>query len=203
MSDPEAFRDGGDAARAFTELGAALRRLPLVPPPRSAWPALLAAHRAAHAPRRVARWPSAAAAGLAALAALGLWFAASPTRESPPRTAAPVSAAAEAVADAPSAALLARLVAQNHVYEAALKAPGLQATATSAGVVLAENQLADLIGMLDLTLSSTTDAGEQADLWARRLVLLRELIALRAGGVEPDATLASATGHRDAPWPLN
>lgn len=203
MHDRDDIRERHD----FEPLAEALRALPPATPPRDALPQLKAAFRAARPPaagsRRPLRWPYAAAAGLVALAAGSLWLQRpQQAPEVPPAVVATVPEPAP-TASTPSSALLAQLIAQNQVYEAALRSPGLAGAPDNAGMVLADAELGDLIGMVDVELSATADPAEQVDLWARRLVLLRELTALRAGGVQPDATLADAAHYRTAAWPMN
>jgi hypothetical protein len=188
-------------------LAKALRALPPATPPRDALPDLKAAFRAARPPARGSRrpvaWPYAAAAGLVALATAALWLQRPlDTTDVQPAVVATEPQPASTTAS-PSGALLAQLVAQNQVYEAALRSPGLSGGPDNAGMLLADAGLGDLIGMVDVELSATADPSEQVDLWARRLVLLRELTALRAGGVQPDATLADAAQYRTAAWPMN
>jgi hypothetical protein len=203
MHDSDDIRERDDCAA----LADALHALPQATPPRDALPQLKAAFRTARPPaagsRRPLHWPYAAAAGLVALAATVLWLQRPPQMVDVPPPVVASTAEPAPQTTTPSSALLAQLVAQNQVYEAALRSPGLAGAPANAGMVLADAELGDLIGMVDVELSATADTAEQVDLWARRLVLLRELTALRAGGVQPDATLADAAHYRTAAWPMN
>lgn len=173
--------DPGDDA-----LREALRALPLAQPNASALPALkarLARRRGGDARKR---WLSLAAA--AAVCALAL----APILREGVSPAAPVAAADPA---------LAALIAQNQVYESALRRASFGGAPTGRDA-LAGAELEDLIGMLDLELSATGDAAAARDLWQQRLVLMQELATVRARG---GGELVAAGDPRVLPanWQVN
>ncbi len=156
----------------------ALLAMPLHSPPRSVLPALterLARTRRERAPRR---WiPLAAAAAICALALLPFLRSAD--------LAAPVETPPASIADDGSTAAL---IAQNQVFESALRSAAFGSRPLSARDALAGAGIEDLIGMLDLELSAASDPATSKDLWQQRLVLLQELAAVRASGSNPDLT---------------
>ena len=166
----------------------ALRALPLAAPSASALPALKArlAHRRRE--RLLRRWlPLAAAAAVCALALAPVLRQGAP--DQPPPVAAVDSD-------------LAALIAQNQVYESALRSAAFGGRAQSARTALAGAEIEDLIGMLDLELSAAGDDAQARDLWRQRLVLMQELAAVRAGGV-PERMTADNAQVMPANWQLN
>lgn len=147
-----------------------LRALPLEAPSRSALPALelqLARRRRQRATRR---WlPLAVAATVCMLALLPL-LRGGLTQVEP--------TAIDDVASASSTT--AALIAQNQVYEAALRSAAFSGRSLSGQDAMAGAQIEDLIGMLDLELSAARDPDGTEALWLQRLQLMQELAALRA-----------------------
>lgn len=148
----------------------ALRALPLATPPRSALPALqarLAQRSRATLARRLLPLAAAAAVGVLAV---GVLLRGGGT-DAPLDPARPVSAA-----DPTTSAL----IAQNRVFEDALRSAAFSAHPLSGRDALAGAELEDLIAMVDVALSAESDPGEARALWAQRLDLMRELAALRS-----------------------
>jgi hypothetical protein len=157
----------------------ALRALPLATPPRSALPALqarLAARRRASQLRRLLPLAAAAAVGVLAVGVL--------LRSGGP--AAPMDPAQSAPAPDPATSAL---IAQNRVFEDALRSTAFSAHPLSGRDALAGAELEDLIAMVDVALSAESDPEQARDLWAQRLGLMRELAALRSSddGARPMA----------------
>jgi hypothetical protein len=156
-------------------LAAALRALPLATPATSPLPRL----KQALAARRRARWrrqwlPAlAAAATVATLALLPLARGPTPVQTPTPIAAEPIEATREQ-----------QLIAGNRVLEASLRDAGLAGSGLSAGSIYASTELEDLIGMLDLELGASSNARAREQLWAQRLVLMQELVAVRSGEAE-------------------
>lgn len=172
-----------------TPLREALRALPLAAPAASALPALKARLARQRRGRVVRRWlPLAAAAAVCALALSPLL-----------RQGAPVQPPAAAAAVDPD---LAALIAQNQVYESALRSAAFGGRAQSARTALAGAGIEDLIGMLDLELSAADNDAQARDLWRQRLALMRELAAVRAGGL-PERMTADNAQVMPANWQLN
>lgn len=175
--------DGDDLA-----LREALRALPLATPNASALPALKARLGHQRRERLLRRWlPLAAAAAVCALALSPLL-----------RQGVPQRPATTAAADPD----LAALIAQNQVYESALRSAAFGGRAQSARTALAGAEIEDLIGMLDLELSAAGDDAQARDLWRQRLVLMQELAAVRAGGL-PERMTADNAAVQPANWQLN
>ena len=171
-----------------TPLREALRALPLAAPSASALPALKARLAQRRRERLLRRWlPLAAAAAVCALSLSPLL-----------RQGAPQQPAAVAAADPD----LAALIAQNQVYESALRSAAFGGRAQSARSALAGAEIEDLIGMLDLELSAAGDDAAARDLWRQRLVLMQELAAVRAGGL-PERMTADNARVLPANWQLN
>lgn len=176
--------DGDD-----TPLREALRALPLASPPASALPALTARLARQRRTRTLRRWlPLAAAAAVCALALVPV-----------PRQGAPDHPAVTTVAANRD---LTALIAQNQVYESALRSAAFGGHAHSARSALAGAELEDLIGMLDLELSATGDDAQARDLWRQRLALMQELAAVRAGGL-PERVTGDNAQVLPANWQLN
>jgi hypothetical protein len=171
-----------------TPLRDALRALPLAAPPASALPALQARHARRRRERLLRRWlPLAAAAAVCALALSPLL-----------RQGAPQQPATSAAVDPD----LAALIAQNQVYESALRSAAFGGGAQSARSALAGAEIEDLIGMLDLELSAAGDADAARDLWRQRLVLMQELAAVRASAA-PGRMTADNAAYQNAAWTVN
>lgn len=153
----------------------ALRALPLATPPRSALPGLQAHLARRRRAARVRRFvPLAAAAVVGVLAVGALLRGGGPDVASDPAGPAPAAG--------PSTAAL---IAQNRVFEDALRSTAFSAHPLSGRDALAGAELEDLIAMVDVALSAETDPLQSRDLWAQRLDLMRELASLRSSG---DAT---------------
>lgn len=176
----------GDADDA--PLREALRALPLHAPPRSALPDLKARLAQRKRVRGLRRWLPLAAAAAVGVVALSLLL----------RPGATPDAAPEADADPE----LTALIAQNQVYESALRSTAFGGRALSARDALAGAEIEDLIGMLDLELSATGDAVQARDLWQQRLVLMQELAAVRANAAPARMTAENAQAL-PASWQLN
>jgi protein involved in temperature-dependent protein secretion len=99
-------------------------------------------------------------------------------RQAPPATA-DLAAAIDA-APAAGASALDQAIAANQALEAALRGaarPGV----LDGRAAIANAELEDLIGMLDLELSDTRDDARASALWRERAQLLEELAGLRTG----------------------
>lgn len=171
-----------------TPLREALRALPLASPDASALPALKARLAQRQRAARLRRWlPLAAAAAVCALALSPLLR----------QAAAPESPTAAAIDPE-----VAALIAQNQVYESALRSASFGGRALSGRDALAGAEIEDLIGMLDLELSAAGDGATTRDLWQQRLVLMQELASVRARG---GGELMAANDPRVLPanWQLN
>jgi hypothetical protein len=167
----------------------ALRALPLAEPAASALPALQARLARRRRERAMRRWlPLAAAAAVCVLALLPLLRGG---------LLQPV-ASDDAGFDADTAAL----IAQNQVYESALRSAAFSGRALSARSALAGAELEDLIGMLDLELSAAPDADAARALWQQRLALMQELASVRANDL-PDRLTADNASVQPANWRLN
>jgi hypothetical protein len=175
-----------------SRLREALLSMPLRSPPRSVLPALTARLARTRRERAQRRWiPLAAAAAVCALALLP-WLRSADL-------AAPVETPQASIADDDSTAAL---IAQNQVFENALRSAAFGSRPLSARDALAGAGIEDLIGMLDLELSAASDPGTSKDLWQQRLVLLQELAAVRASGSNPNLT-AQAMDLQPANYQIN
>jgi hypothetical protein len=159
---------GGDDQR----LRDALQALPLASPNASVLPQLqqrLAQRRRAQRPRP---WLSLAAAAAVGVLALGVVLRPTPQPLADPPTSSTASEAEDATAF---------LIAQNQVYESALRSAAFNSRPMSARSVLAGAEIENLIGMLDLELAQTQDTEQTQALWGQRLALMQELAVLRTG----------------------
>lgn len=181
---PEDFVPNHDSHDS--NLGAALRCLPLLTPERSAWPALAAELAARKRRARLRR-----GAALLAVAAL-LVLALLPLMKSAPVAPAPAPnlAATPAAIDIDEAAI-ARLIQANHGAEARRRLQRGLSTELDGNVALASAEIEDMVGLIDLQLQSNPDTTESdkrlsAALWQRRLDLVNTLTR-----VETQGTLAA------------
>lgn len=94
------------------------------------------------------------------------------------------------------------LIAQNEVYESALRSAAFNSRPRSARTVLAAAQIEDLIGMVDLQLSATTDRDDAQLLWGQRLSLMQELATVRASN-DWSARTASNLDFQNAALRMN
>ncbi|HEY8011462.1 MAG TPA: hypothetical protein VIE67_10755 [Rudaea sp.] len=209
MSDPNISNDLG--ARELIALPDALRALPVAAPSASAWPALaasLAAQRSRDsglgardsAPRRIRRYalPAALAAAVAlAFATTVLLRAPGPRGNSSDALATKSVASASSVHNATNEAngtnastqttlqteSFAALQARSHTLERWLHDTGKDSAPQSAQDLAAGAEIEDMIGLIDVQLS-TSDASEETaslPLWRRRVALLEDLSTLRYG----------------------
>ena len=181
-----------------TNLGAALRALPLLAPERSAWPALQA-RLAARRRRAIAkRWvPALAAAALIALAVAPLL-----------RKTAPAGPATTTTASAPAAAqpdaTLAKLIDANRGAEARRRLQRGLSSELDGDAALASAQLEDLVGLVDVQLQSVSDPKQSAALWQRRLDLVNTLTRVESQGSLSAPMLAQEGGSlQQARFELN
>lgn len=178
MDDHE-FREPG------ITLGAALIRLPLESPERSAWPVL--AGRLAAQGRRP-HWPLALAASLLALLLLPRWL---PTSGPEP---APGTAGAVATQRVELAELMSESARLERLVTAASDDGASSATAAALSL-----EFEDRVHALDNELEANRDPGKQLALWRQRIQLLRYVAALEtsrhflaAEGRSFDVALVSA-----------
>jgi hypothetical protein len=152
------------------ELGAALRALPLLAPPRSALPELHAA-LAGRRRQQPLRW----LAPLAAAAVLLIALVPLLQRQ----TASPDVAAV----NRPSAdAALERLIEANNALEARLAVARNANVAQDGDAAQASAEMEDLVAMVDGALNSSPDRDASVRLWQRRLSLLEALNQIQTRG---------------------
>ena len=151
--------------------GPALRALPLMAPPRSALPGLLA-ELAARRRRRAFVWfvPLAAAA-LLVLALL-------PGKAPPPQAPAATVATAETGVDP----ALGRLMVANAALEQRLARTRSAHITQDGDAAQASAQMEDMIGLVDARLGSDPAPGQRLMLWQRRLELLEALNQVQGRG---------------------
>jgi len=170
----------------------AMLAMPLQSPPHSVLPALNARLAKRRGQRAQRRWiPLAAAAAACALALLP-WLRGGDR-------AAPIATLQSHAADDNSAAAL---IAQNQVFEDALRSASFGSRPLSARDALVGADIEDLIGMLDLELSAASDQAISTDLWQQRLTLLQELAAVRARSTNAKLT-AQAVDLQPSVYQLN
>jgi hypothetical protein len=167
----------------------ALRALPLVEPATCALPALQAKLARRQRERSRRRWLP-----LAAAAAIGVVALVPMLRGGLAPTASPVGSAL----DADTAAL----IAQNQIYESALRSAAFSGRPLSARSAMAGAEIEDLIGMLDLELSAAPDDDAARALWQQRLALMHDLASVRANDL-PDHLTADNASMQPANWRLN
>ncbi len=170
----------------------ALLAMPLATPPHSVLPALTARLAKRCGERAQRRWIALAAAAAVCALALLPWLRGGDS-------AAPIAALQSNPADNTAAAAL---IAQNQVFEDALRSASFGSRPLSARDALAGADIEDLIAMLDLELSAASDKATSTDLWQQRLTLLQELAAVRASNSNPNLT-AQAVNLQPAVYQLN
>jgi hypothetical protein len=177
------------------ELAQALRSLPLLQPPRSAWPAL----QAKLPVRRIARTRRAAwlalAASIAMLAALPSWLA-NPVVAPPPAQSVPVAGAGARVeADASSAiSLLMRESSQLEQW-IAWSPSGTVDSGPNASLV---SGLSERVQQIDALLErADLDTDASLPLWQERVLRLRQM-----AHIENTDQLMAARGESDAGLPV-
>jgi hypothetical protein len=167
----------------------ALRGLPTAEPRHSALPQLQARLARRKRQRALQRWlPLAAAAAIGVLALFPL------LRGGLPQPATPDDPGMDAATAA--------LIAQNQVYESALRSAAFSGRPLSARSALAGAEIEDLIGMLDLELSAAPDADAAHALWQQRLALMQELASVRTNDLS-DRLTADNARVQPANWHLN
>ena len=170
------------------ELGAALRALPLVAPPASALPGLMAELVARRRRRALAWLAPAAAAALIVLAIV-------PRDATPPEAGKPDAAAvATAVPAASGSPELARLMSANAVLEQRLATVRAAHIAQDGDAAQASAQMEDMIVLVDAALGANPPEDRRRMLWQRRLELLQALCQVQGrGSFSPDQSQSGQT----------
>lgn len=152
----------------------ALAALPTPAPPADGWQRLQGTLAARRRRAWLRRGVPLAAAALLALALAPQW-------QRPAPVATEVATGTQGQGASVGTSELAQAIAANQALEAALRGaarPG----ALDGRAAIANAELEDLIGMLDLELSDTRDDARASALWRERAQLLEQLAGLRTGG---------------------
>ena len=158
--------------------GPALRALPLMAPPASALPGLLAELAARRRRRALLLLAPLAAAALLVLALL-------PRSASPPQ-APSVATSVSATATEPVDPDLGRLMRANAVLEQRLARTRSEHVTQDGDAAQASAQMEDMIGLVDARLGSDPAPDRRLQLWQRRLELLEALNQVqRRGSLAP------------------
>lgn len=177
-------------------LAAALRALPDAGPQPDLWPELA---RALHARKRPYVWRYAVAAALAAGIALAMLLPRSALREVGPQTM-PAVATATPPRDATLASTdeLAGLHRRSQSLERWIAAVAAHAPQDSRDLMAAV-EVEDLIGLVDVQLGASRNAGDALPLWRQRVALLEDLATIRGSAF----ALAANDDGRAANAPLD
>jgi hypothetical protein len=156
-----------DRLEPAPEFGAALRALPLVAPPTSALPGLLA-ELSARRRRRAAVW-------LAPLAAAALLVLALRPSNAPVPAPVPVAAAV-------ASPELSRLMQANALLEGRLASARGAHITQDGDAAQASAQMEDMLVLVDAALGSNPEPTQRVRLWERRLELLQALTQVQSRG---------------------
>lgn len=166
---------------ADASLRAALSALPLAAPDRSAWPAIKAALHAQAAVRPLRhRWlPAALAAGLATAAVLPHFIATSPTSVDLPSMSTMTVVPANTIPTTTVNDDIVALSRRSQQLESWLQRLADGGAPLTGQDLMAATEVEDLIGLVDVQLTTANAQPEAAALWRQRVALLEDLTAIR------------------------